>query len=210
MIYLIITTSIANRFGLKDPSERKARYLYAISETLKCLPDSICPIIVENNGQRETYLDNFTHCGKPVSVIYTTNNTLNFRNKGANELIDIKEVIMRVGISDEDMIIKLTGRYRVISSAFFDEIVVEYNTYDAFIKFFGICSGRFDNNDCVLGLYALRSKYYKLYNHLSIDNYKSAEIAFARYAHLSGARIKEIKKLDMECCFAEDQNILIV
>jgi hypothetical protein len=210
MIYLIITTSIINRFGLKDPSERKARYLYAISETLKYLPETICPIIVENNGQRGTYLDSFTHGDKPVRVIYTTNNTLNFRNKGANELVDIKEAIGKAGILDEDMIIKLTGRYRILSSAFFNEVIEELNAYDAFVKFFGVCSRRFDDNDCVLGLYALRAKYYKLQNHLAIDNYKSAEIAFSRYVRLCGARVKEVKKLDMECCFAEDQGILIV
>jgi hypothetical protein len=210
MIYLIITTSIANRFGLKDPSARRQRYLYAISETLKHLPDTICPIIVENNGQRETYLDKFIHRGKPVRVIYTTNNTMSFRNKGANELVDIKEVIEKAQILDEDMVVKLTGRYRVLSAAFFNEVIEESNAYDAFVKFFGVCSGRFDDNDCVLGLYALRAKYYKLQNHLAIDNYKSAEIAFARYVRLCGAHIKEVKKLDMECCFAEDQGILIV
>ena len=61
MIYLIITTSINNRYGLQDQQEREERYLYAISETLKNLPYEIKPIIVENNGKRATYLDNFYH-----------------------------------------------------------------------------------------------------------------------------------------------------
>ena len=55
MIYLIITTSIHNRYGTKDADERKERYLYAISETLKIVPYKT--IIVENNGTRKTYLD---------------------------------------------------------------------------------------------------------------------------------------------------------
>jgi hypothetical protein len=95
MIYLIITTSINNRFGNKDTTERKERYLYAISETLKIVPPTICPIIVENNGERDTYLDNFMHFGKPVSVFYTTNNSLPFKSKGTNEILDIKEVMER-------------------------------------------------------------------------------------------------------------------
>ena len=61
MIYLIITTSINNRHGSQNTNERKERYLYAIKETLKQLPYEITPIIVENNGKRETYLDNFYH-----------------------------------------------------------------------------------------------------------------------------------------------------
>jgi len=34
------------------------------------------------------------------------------------------------------------------------------------------------------------------YNHLSIDNYKSAEIAFAKYVRFCGERLKEIENLD--------------
>jgi hypothetical protein len=56
----------------------------------------------------------------------------------------------------------------------------------------------------------MRAKYIKLWNHYSIDNYKSAEIAFAKYTRFSGARLKEIETLDVECCFAEDNRILNV
>lgn len=210
MIYLIITTSINNRFGNQDTAERKERYLYAISETLKIVPPTICPIIVENNGERATYLDNFVHCGRPVKVLYTTNNSLPFKSKGTNEILDIKEVIQRANINDDDMVIKLTGRYRLLGSLFLDDVGANCTAHDAFVKFFGTCSLRYEEYDCILGLYALKAKYYKLLNHLSIDNYPSAEIAFARYVRLCGATIKEIKILDVECCFGEDKRILIV
>jgi hypothetical protein len=81
MIYLIITTSINNKYGNINSEERKQRYLYAISETLKILPDQITPIIVENNSIRETYLDNFYHQHNKVSVCYTDNNRLPFKSK---------------------------------------------------------------------------------------------------------------------------------
>lgn len=210
MIYLIITTSINNRFGNIDTTERRERYLYAISETLKILPAHICPIIVENNGERATYLDNFVHNGQPVKVLYTTNNSLPFKSKGTNEILDIKEVIQRVGINDDDIIIKLTGRYRLLGSQFLEGVISNQDVCDAFIKFFGTCSLKYEEYDCILGLYALRAKYYKLLNHLTIDNYQSAEIAFARYVRICGAAIKEIKILDVECCFGEDKRILIV
>jgi len=61
-----------------------------------------------------------------------------------------------------------------------------------------------------LGCYAIRSKFLVLFNHLSIDNYNSAEIAFARYVRYCGANIKEMEQLDVECLFAEDNRILKV
>ena len=210
MIYLIITTSINNRYGAKDQTERQERYLYAINETLKVLPHEIKPIIVENNGKRETYLDNFYHNREHLKVFYTENNKQQFKSKGANELLDIKEVIDRYGIEDNDIIIKLTGRYRALSPKFFKEVIENENKYDAFVKFYGTCSLKFEQYDCILGCYALRAKYIKLFNHFSIDNYKSAEIAFARYVRFCGANIKEIDNLDIECIFAEDLRKLVV
>jgi len=205
MIYLIITTSINNRYGSQNTNERKERYLYAIRETLKELPQEIRPIIVENNGKRETYLDNLG-----IKVLYTNNNKLPFKNKGANELLDIKEVINQCNIKDDDMIIKLTGRYRALSPKFFKDVITNEYNYDAFIKFFGSCTLKFEQYDCILGYYAMRAKYIKLFNHYSIDNYKSAEIALARYIRFSGARLQEVETLDVECCFAEDNRILVV
>lgn len=202
MIYLIITTSINNRYGFKDDNERKERYLYAISETLRIL--SLNTIIVENNGKRETYLDCFR--SDNVDIYYTDNNKHKFKSKGVNEILDIKEVIDHYGIQDDDIIIKLTGRYRMLSSHFLNEI----SDFDAYVKFYGVCSSMFDTYDCILGCYAIRVKYIKLYNHLSIDNYKSAEIAFARYIRLCGARFKEIQHLDIECSFSDDLRIRIM
>lgn len=211
MIYLIITTSINNRFGTKDANERKERYLYAITETLKNLPYEIKPIIVENNGKRDTYLDNFYHHNQQhVKVFYTQNNQQQFKSKGANELMDIKEVIEKYGIEDDDIVIKLTGRYRAFSSKFFKDVIENENKYDAFVKFFGTCSLKFEQYDCILGCYAMRAKYIKLFSEYSIDNYKSAEIAFARYVRFCGARLKEMEQLDIECSFSEDLRILTV
>lgn len=211
MIYLIITTSINNRFGTQNDEERKERYLNAIGQTLKVLPYEIKPLIVENNGKRETYLDNFYHHHRQhVKVFYTNNNQRQFKSKGVNEFLDIKEVIDRYGIEDDDIIIKLTGRYKALSPTFFKDIIENENNFDAFVKFYGTCSLKFEDYDCILGFYAIRVKYLKLFNEYSIDNYKSAEIAFARYIRFTIPRIKEIQNLDVECCFSDDLRKLIV
>jgi len=220
MIYLIITTSINNMYSANaNGNERQSRYLYAISETLKYLPQQIKPIIVENNGKRKTYLDNFYHYNGKVNVIYTDNNQKRFKSKGTTELLDIKEVIEQNGIHDDDIIIKITGRYRALSSDFFNDIITNDTNettettetkYDAFVKFYNVCSLKFEDNDCVLGCYAIRAKYLKMFNPYSIENYQSAERGFARYIRLCGARLKEISELHVECCFSEDLRILNV
>jgi hypothetical protein len=210
MIYLIITASINNLHGYENNKEREDRYKYAINETLKHVPSEIKPLIVENNGKRESFFDYFYQNRNHIKVIYTENNKFKFKSKGINEMLDIKEVIQKYGIEDEDIIIKLTGRYRILSSKFFEEIIENQNNYDAFVKFFGTCSQKFEKYDCILGCYAIRAKFLKMFNHLSIDNYNSAEIAFARYVKFCGARIKEIEQIDVECCFAENNRILIV
>lgn len=211
MIYLIITTSINNRYGIQDQKEREERYLYAINETLKNLPHEIKPIIVENNGKRATYLDNFYHHHRQhVKVFYTENNKLEYRSKAVNEMLDIKEVIERYGIEDNDILIKLTGRYRALSPKFFKDIIENENKYDVFLKFYNVCSFEFDKNDSVLGCYAMRTKFIKMFNHLSFDNNKIAEELFAKYARFCGGRLKEIENLDIECCFADTLKTLVV
>ena len=94
MIYLILTTSINNRIlTINNNEKRKEQYIEAITHTLSLLPEEIQPIIVENNGKRSTYLDNFLHFNKLVPIVYTNNNEYTFKNKGINEMLDIKEVI---------------------------------------------------------------------------------------------------------------------
>jgi hypothetical protein len=207
MIYLIITTSIINRFGIQNAAKRKTEYLAAITESLSHLPEEIQPIIVENNGERDTYLDHFTHAGTPVSVLYTTNNNRN-SNKGMIELLDIKEVITQFGIRDDDMVIKLTGRYTVKSPEFFKE--VQMNPHAALVKFYNVCTFKFDPHDAVLGLYAVQASLLKYWSHLTMNYYPSAEVAFAHHIRLHTTSIKEIQWLDLDCTFAEDYRQLRV
>lgn len=180
-------------------------------ESLRHLPAEIQPILVENNGRRATFLDHFQHQGKPVPVVYTDNNKQNYyKSKGVNEMLDIKEVIRRQGIQSDDILIKLTGRYRITSPRFFEELLAHQNDYDAFVKFFGTCSLQWERYDCILGCYAMRVRYLQLFQPMSMENCASAEIAFARYVRFCGARLKEVSQLDLECQFAEDNRILVV
>ena len=206
--YLIITTCINNKFGIQNTETRKREYLTAITETLTHLPTEITPIIVENNGHRQTYLDGFQHNNKVISVIYTTNNSRALGNKGMIELLDIKEVIEQLHIKDTDMIIKLTGRYAVKSPTFFKD-VLSYPGVDAFVKFFNVCTERYDPNDSVLGLYAVHSRLLLYWHHLTM-NYASPEVAFTKHIRRYATMIREVDRLHLECIFGEDGRRLYV
>jgi hypothetical protein len=209
MIYLIITASLQNRYEFRL-SQREKEYQTAIEQTLKHLPSIIQPIIVENNGVRETCLDHFYHDNRPVPVVYTDHNDRGYSSKGIVERMDLQAVIEQHNIQPEDMIIKLTGRYWATSSFFFEEVLKEEPTYDALVMFYGSHSLKFEIFDCILGMYAIRTKFLLWWNPFQIEHHPSAEVAFARYVRMSGARLKEIDRLDLHCIFAEDGRTLDV
>ena len=206
MIYIIITTSIINKVGIQNNIHRQNRYIGCIQHLLQLIKNdlSIKLIIVENNGLQQSYFDDLN-----CDICYTNNNKLNFINKGGNELLDIKEVINRYNIQDDDIIIKLTGRYKLLNLNFIDLVKNNFIIYDAFIKFFNVCTLQYMFDDCVLGLFAIKCKYLKEFNY----NYKkSPECEFADYIrkNINQNNIMEIKQLDLECCFTDDLRILIV
>jgi hypothetical protein len=203
MIYLILTASLRNRYG-SHSSQREKEYQSAIEQTLNHLPFTIQPIIVENNGLRSTILDHFIHNNRPVPVVYTPHNTQHFQSKGITERMDLLAVIEQHGIQPDDMIIKLTGRYWTTTSFFFEEVIKEEPNYDALVKFYGSCSLKFEPFDCILGMYAIRSKFLFWWTPYLIEQHPSAEVAFARYVRFGVDRLKEMDRLDLHCVFAED------
>lgn len=210
MIYLIITTSINNKIGIiteLTKINRNNRYIECINQLLELikLDTDIKPIIVENNGLRNTYLNNFN-----CDVIYTNNNSYNFNHKGFNELLDIKDVIYKYNIQDDDIIIKITGRYKLLNIDFIN--IIKNNKKDAYVKFFNVCTKQFMYNDCILGLYAIKCKYLKNFNYNELNNI-SPELEFAEYIHsnIDKNNLMEIENLNLEYCLYNDEsNLLIV
>jgi len=204
MIYLIITSSIIDKniYTKKDDEFRKQTYLNSITKSLSLLPSSITPIIVENNGQRETYLDSIG-----IPVFYTENNNKSEHcHKAQNELSDIRDVIEKYGIKDDDMIIKLTGRYHLKYPYFFELVSEHENNYDVFMKFFNVALMQFDENDCVMGLFAMRCKYLKAFNFSEelVQHGQSAEVQFCKYTRELNCRVFSVDFLYSTFCFADD------
>ena len=197
MIYLIITTSINEKHRINGSQENRVQqYIDSITKTLSVLPSCITPIIVENNGVRETFLDKFS-----IPVHYTNNNSIRYFHKGVNEMLDIHSVIQSFGIQDDDIVIKITGRYHPLNDNFFQTVIQLQNIYDVFIKYFNVCTQQFMENDCVLGLFAMRCKYLKVFEYNTRE--ASAEIQFATFTRSLQCNIYTCKTLHLHCIFAE-------
>lgn len=205
MLYIIITTSINNKVGIKNKIHRQKLYIESIHNLLQLINNdlNIKPIIVENNGLRQTFLDDLK-----CDICYTNNNFIDYRHKGENELLDIKEVINRYNIKDDDTIIKLTGRYKLLNLNFIN-LVKNNNESDAFVKFFNVCTKKYMFNDCVLGLFAIKCKYLKEFKYKFL---KSPECEFADYIrkNIDKNKLIEVHKLHLECCFADNLRKLVV
>jgi len=211
-MYLILTTSLRNRAYSEYSEDRLARYRQAIQDTLRWIPEDVRPILVENNGLRKTGLEGFQHAGKEVPVVYTRNNERMYRNKGVNELLDLHEVIRQQGIKDDEVVIKLTGRYRMLSSKMVEVVRSTSASYDVWMRFMNVCHRVYDPNDCVLGCYAMRASYLKALSASWMNRYESPERGMARYVRTSffAERIAEMESLDVECLFSQDGRVSIV
>jgi hypothetical protein len=211
MIYVIITTSINNKNDQNardksDVNHRKERYMNSIKSLLKMIENEmeIKAIVVENNGSRRTYLDELG-----CDVVYTKNNEKRYAHKGVNELLDMQEVIRRYEMKDEDMIIKLTGRYKVIDETFVNLVKTKMERYDAFVKFYNVCALEYMQNDSVMGLFGLRCKYLKSLEY-KCNTSPECELAQHVRRNVPNDRIMEVKHLGLECCFADDLRLLNV
>lgn len=206
MIYIIITTSINNKHGAQNEIHRQNRYIESIQQLLQLLEnvEDIKPIVVENNGLRKTYLNDLN-----CDICYTNNNNLMVMHKGEKELLDIKEVINKYNIHDDDFIIKLTGRYKLLNLNFINFVKNNIANYDGFVKFFNVCTKKYMFDDCVLGLFSIKCNYLKQFNY---SFKKSPECEFADYVrqNINKNKLIQMTQLDLECCFADDLRLLIV
>jgi hypothetical protein len=162
-IYVLVTTCL---IGIETEFERrKIQYKNAINKLKEYNKDGKFKIIlIENQGQRETFLDDF---GLPV--FFTISNII-YHQKGWKEIKDIKECIYNFNIQDDDFIVKMTGRYLIQDDCeFFNKLKESTNNYteepkhDCIIRYGGNYKPASDVRieDCITGLIGMRCKYVK-------------------------------------------------
>ena len=177
--------------------EREEAYVKAITDSvskLKHLPIKF--YVVENTGRSSSKLDTI----EGVQVIYTRNNLKDpFDAVGIKEMFDVYEVAERCGFNDDDIVIKLTGRYTLKSAKFVEEVIQNQTMYDFFVKCFNVCTLEYDDADCVLGLYALRYQYLQDINITKMRWNDSQEKTFFSEACrvVEPERILKFSQLDM-------------
>lgn len=164
MFYIVITSCLLER----DFERRKHQYTLGIESVLKRYRDKAKIIIVENNGFRKTFLDDFG-----IPVLYTTNNQYKSDNKGAKEILDVFAAINYMGVEPDDFVVKFGGRYHVSDDCpFFDHLdeMIKGNTnYDCIAK-------EINDRDYFSGLIGMRCKY--LLN-IKVPNGENIELMWA-------------------------------
>jgi hypothetical protein len=141
-IYFVVTTSLtipSHQEGQKNVNVRRDQYFRGIRALLNAtksgfpLPHRI--VVVENNGLRKTYLDEL----EGVSVLYTDNNSLNdtIFSKGTKELGDVLACVRHFQMRDNDLVVKMTGRYYLDEKSSFMERLrhLDWNVTQALVKF---------------------------------------------------------------------------
>ena len=107
--YFIVNTCILD----DEPSIRDEQYKTGISKLIELTRDmiDIQIIIVENNGGKQKYLEDYKN-DVNCTTFYTNNNrNIETGNIGIKELIDVLNCINRFNIGDHDFIVKMNGRY---------------------------------------------------------------------------------------------------
>ncbi|MNJ91747.1 hypothetical protein D3C87_94010 [compost metagenome] len=122
MIHLIITTANIRNFY----PERKQLYIQSIERALEFdyLFDS-CTIL-ECVSSDEAYLNGYNVHYSKVQNEYP--------EKGLNEMQHLKAFIEQSSFNEDDLIIKLTGRYILEDNSFFNKIKLLASDYDSVFK----------------------------------------------------------------------------
>lgn len=151
-INFVITTCLVER----EATLREAQYRSGISHLLGQIQSwsETGVVIVENNGPRVTFLDEF------APVCYTSHNESKLE-KGVKELMDVQYCIRHYQMSPESLVVKMTGRYICVPECPFLKLVATQAEADAVVKY-GAYFRTTDEpcGDCVTGLIALKAKHW--------------------------------------------------
>ena len=154
-IYIVITASLIDT----NWDERKNLYIKGINQTIKVfknIPNTQI-IIVENTGKTESFLDSFG-----IPVLYTnTNNEIITENKGTKEIIDVIKAITHFNMSENDFLVKVTGRYFISDDSKFVKTIqnLSEKPYDAILRYGAYNLSEIYTNkfySCITGLIGMK------------------------------------------------------
>jgi len=145
------------------------------------------PYVVEAIAQKgPTFFEDFTD-----QIFYSRVNNPGLQNKGVNEARSIMAALEHFNFKDNDMILKLTGRYLFNSDSFLR--LVENNCdVDAFIK-------KDEYGQVFTGCFAMRCKYFKdMLRQLDLERMESSMISIEREVANYIGRNAHLKVMEVE------------
>jgi len=108
---ILFTSALKEMFFEK----RREEYINSYNQIKKICNHKIQILECLDYGDSKTFLDELSD-----NVLYTRKNYI-FKNKGVNEILNIKYFLEQTTLDDEEMIVKITGRYLLNSSFFIDK-----------------------------------------------------------------------------------------
>ena len=135
-------------------------------------------------------------------VFYSNVNDSQLKNKGVNEATSMMEGFKHYHFDDNDMIVKLTGRYRLHNCDFL-QLIEDHPEVDAFVK----CDPDYPKplGRVLTGAYAIRYKFFKeMLENLDLVKMEKEmidieiEVAnFAQKLNAQGDKVMYLKKIGM-------------
>ncbi len=105
------------------------------------------PWIIEATNIQHSFYEELTK-----KICYPQKNNLSFKNIGVNEALSLKHSLHCLPFSDDDMIVKITGRY-VLYDSFLIDLIKTNTGFDSYIKWM--------DNQVFTGCFALKWKHFK-------------------------------------------------
>lgn len=180
--FLVCTAAIIE----KNCEERKKQYI----ESLILLKKHGCnPHVIESCQQGPTFLDEYCD-----HVCYTQSNNPTYTNYGINEAISLNIGLRYFNFDPEDIIIKFTGRYSLISDEFIK--LVENNLdADAIVR-------AWNDGDAYTALFAIKLKYFLDFLSNNI-NFEMMEHRHTPFEHFFGAYITKMRTQGAKIIYLE-------
>ena len=143
---------------------RKKEYLASLDALFSY---NIEPWIIEATNIKQSFFDNLVK-----NVLYPNVNDPNLKNQGVNEAMSIINCLNLLPFDDEDMVIKLTGRYKLYQNDLLLAIQ-KHPECDAILKW------TYNPKQAFTGIFGMKWKYFKqMFLSWDLDNMEKGMINF--------------------------------
>jgi hypothetical protein len=126
-----------------------------------------------------------------ANVFYSHTYNESIKNKGVKEILAIKRFLEDNPFDDEEMVVKMTGRYLLIDNYFLDE--VQKKEFDAYVK-------KASDGQVFFGCFAIKNKIFKKFiNSINLDkleaDMKNVELEFSEFLNIENVNHKDLNSL---------------